>query len=349
MIRADYLLRRLFTSLVVIAGVLTLTFVITRILPSDPAQLIAGQRARPEQVAAIRSQLGLDRPLPEQFVRYLGGLARGDLGRSFATKRSVREDLGIFLPATLELVLCGFALALVIGIPAGILAGANERSAFDRVTGVAAILGAAAPVFALALLAKLKRSGCELILIGFESLEVASLRQMRKPWNAALGERTELVRRIHDAGIGIYATFVFGYDGDTAATFERTLEFAEASRFFTAAFNHLLPFPGTPLYARLAGEGRLIHDKWWLADGYSYGQLAFRPAAMSAEEMASRCRDARKRFASPRNLGRRGLASVRRSAPAMWPLFWVMNTRLGEEVDEKMNVPLAAHLDEWPK
>ena len=113
MIRADYLLRRLFTSLVVIAGVLTLTFVITRILPSDPAQLIAGQRARPEQVAAIRSQLGLDRPLPEQFVRYLGGLARGDLGRSFATKRSVRQDLGIFLPATLELVLCGFALALV--------------------------------------------------------------------------------------------------------------------------------------------------------------------------------------------------------------------------------------------
>jgi peptide/nickel transport system permease protein len=152
--RVDYLLRRLFTSLVVIAGVLTLTFVITRILPSDPAQLIAGQRARPEQVAAIRSQLGLDRPLPEQFVRYLGGLARGDLGRSFATKRSVREDLGIFLPATLELVLCGFALALVIGIPAGVLAGANERSAFDRASGVAAILGAAAPVFALALLAQ---------------------------------------------------------------------------------------------------------------------------------------------------------------------------------------------------
>ena len=154
MIRADYLLRRLFTSLFVIAGVLTLTFFITRILPSDPAQLIAGQRARPEQVAVIRSQLGLDRPLHEQFVRYLGSLARGDLGRSFATKRSVREDLGIFLPATLELVLCGFALALVVGIPAGILAGAHERSAFDRVTGVGAILGAAAPVFALALLAQ---------------------------------------------------------------------------------------------------------------------------------------------------------------------------------------------------
>jgi radical SAM superfamily enzyme YgiQ (UPF0313 family) len=200
-----------------------------------------------------------------------------------------------------------------------------------------------------ALLARLKRSGCELILIGFESLEDASLRQMRKPWNAVLGERTELVRRIHDAGIGIYATFVFGYDGDTAGTFERTLEFAEEARFFTAAFNHLLPFPGTPLYDRLAGEGRLLHDRWWLAEGYSYGQVAFRPAAMSAEELAARCCDARKRFAAPRNLGRRGLASLRRSAPREWPLFWAMNTRLGEEVDEKMNVPLAAHLDEWPK
>lgn len=154
MMRADYLLRRVATSLLVIAGVLTLTFFVTRILPSDPAHLIAGQRARPEQVAAVRSQLGLDRPLPEQFVRYLGDLARGDLGRSFATKRSVAEDLRIFLPATLELVLCGYALALLAGIPAGILAAARERGVFDRASGVAAVLGAAAPVFALALLAQ---------------------------------------------------------------------------------------------------------------------------------------------------------------------------------------------------
>jgi peptide/nickel transport system permease protein len=154
MMRADHLLRRVATSLLVIAGVLTLTFFVTRVLPSDPARLVAGQRARPEQVAAIRSQLGLDRPLPEQFARYLGHLAHGDLGRSLATKRSVAEDLRIFLPATLELVLCGYALALVVGIPAGILAAVRERGAFDRASGVAAVLGAAAPVFALALLAQ---------------------------------------------------------------------------------------------------------------------------------------------------------------------------------------------------
>ena len=154
MLRAGYLLRRIAAALVVIAGVLTLTFVITRVLPSDPARLVAGQRASPEQVALIRQELGLDRPLSVQFVHYLDNLAHGDLGTSLATGRSVRTDLGIFLPATLELVLCGMALALLIGIPAGVLAAARERGVFDRATGLAAILGAAAPVFALALLAQ---------------------------------------------------------------------------------------------------------------------------------------------------------------------------------------------------
>ena len=154
MIPADYLLRRLVTSLVVIAGVLTLTFAMTRLLPSDPAQLIAGQRARPEQLAAIRSQLGLDRPLPEQFVRYLGGLVHGDLGRSFATKRSVREDLGIFLRPRWSW--CSAVCAGAGRWHSGRHPGRRRRAeaAFDRFTGVAAVLGAAAPVFALALLAQ---------------------------------------------------------------------------------------------------------------------------------------------------------------------------------------------------
>ncbi len=152
MLRLDFLLRRLFTSLLVVAGVITLAFFVTRMLPSDPARTFAGMRARPEQVEIIRSRLGLDRPLPEQFLRYLSGLAQGDFGNSLVTKRSVSEDLGIFLPATLELILCGFGLALLIGIPAGLLAGASEQSAFDRLTGAAAVVATAAPVFALALL-----------------------------------------------------------------------------------------------------------------------------------------------------------------------------------------------------
>ena len=99
--RADYLLRRLLAAFFVIAGVVTLTFFVVRLVPSDPARLYAGQRARPEQIAAIRARFGLDRPLPEQYVRYLADLARGELGDSFKTKRSVREDLSIFLPCLL--------------------------------------------------------------------------------------------------------------------------------------------------------------------------------------------------------------------------------------------------------
>lgn len=152
--RGDYLLRRLVTSFIVITGVVTLTFFAVRLVPSDPARLYAGPRARPEQVEALRARLGLDRPLPEQYVRYVSGLLHGDFGDSFKTRRSVREDLGVFLPATLELVICAYALAVLVGIPAGVLAGAAKGGAFDRLTAAAAILGAAAPVFALALLAQ---------------------------------------------------------------------------------------------------------------------------------------------------------------------------------------------------
>ncbi|MGV8906884.1 MAG: B12-binding domain-containing radical SAM protein, partial [Acetobacterium sp.] len=131
------------------------------------------------------------------------------------------------------------------------------------------------------LLKAMKDSGCELILIGFESLEEESLKQMNKSWSQALGEYDELVNKIHDAGIGIYATFILGYDGDTSKTFENTLKFARKHNFYTAAFNHLLPFPGTKLYDRLRLENRLLYEQWWLKDDYNYGELAFKPKNMS--------------------------------------------------------------------
>lgn len=199
------------------------------------------------------------------------------------------------------------------------------------------------------LLKAMKKSGCELILIGFESLEEESLKQMNKGWNKAVGDRDDLVKRIHDAGIGIYATFVFGYDGDTEKTFETTIEFAKKHNFYTAAFNHLLPFPGTALYDRLKAQNRLLYDKWWLEEGYNYGELAFRPKNMSAEKVSQLCRSARKEFAKLPVVLKRGLSSMKRSSPLMWSLFWAMNLRLGEEIDEKMNVPIGGNLDEFPK
>jgi len=199
------------------------------------------------------------------------------------------------------------------------------------------------------LLHAMKKSGCEIILIGFESLNKANLQQMNKSFNYALGERDELVKRIHDAGIGIYATFVFGYDNDDERTIHDAVDFAKKHNFYTAAFNHLLPFPNTALYDRLKREGRLLYDKWWLADGYNYGEVAFEPRLLSAEKLSRLCRDARKEFSSPKTVLSRGFASLGRTSPLMWSLFWAMNLRLGEEIDQKMNVPIGENLDELPK
>lgn len=166
----------------------------------------------------------------------------------------------------------------------------NAKELFDKITPLKkkwAGQGTLSMARDPQLLKKMKKSGCDLILIGFESLEEKSLTQMNKSWNMAIGEQNELVKRIHDAGIGIYATFVFGYDGDREETFQKTLEFAEKNKFYTAAFNHLLPFPGTPLYRRLKEEGRLLYDKWWLSDDYNYGDLAFRPRNMSPEQLSN--------------------------------------------------------------
>ena len=199
------------------------------------------------------------------------------------------------------------------------------------------------------LLKAMKKSGCELILIGFESLNRENLKQMNKSFNFTLGERDELVKRIHDAGIGIYATFVFGYDQDEERTVHEAVAFSKKHRFYTAAFNHLLPFPNTRLYERLQEENRLLYDKWWLAEGYHYGELAFRPKLLPPEQLSELCRQARKEFSSPKTVWQRGIASLGRTSPLLWGLFWGMNLRLGEEIDQKMNVPIGENLDELPK
>src|SRR6476660_7419571 len=91
-----FLIRRALLLLFVVWGISLVTFVLARLVPSDPARLIAGPRAGPEAVAVVRHDYGLDRPVPEQYLRYVGGLLRGDLGRSFSSKRPVADDLRAF-------------------------------------------------------------------------------------------------------------------------------------------------------------------------------------------------------------------------------------------------------------
>ena len=143
------------TSLLVILGVVTITFVISRLVPSDPAQLYAGARARPEQVEQVRQDLNLDAPVLSQYVSYLGDLVQGDLGVSFATRRPIAHDLRRFLPATLELAFAATVLSMVVGIPAGVIAAARQSRMSDTSIRLLAVTGVSMPVFWGALLLQL--------------------------------------------------------------------------------------------------------------------------------------------------------------------------------------------------
>lgn len=128
-------------------GLLALIFVISRVMPGDPVRLALGPEATAEQIETYRRQLGLDRPLPAQFLHYLGGLARGDFGESIRTYRNVRLDVLDFLPATVELVLAALALAVLIGVPLGVLAAVYHNTWVDNLTRLFAVPGVAMPRF----------------------------------------------------------------------------------------------------------------------------------------------------------------------------------------------------------
>ncbi|NOT29728.1 MAG: B12-binding domain-containing radical SAM protein [Planctomycetes bacterium] len=158
-----------------------------------------------------------------------------------------------------------------------------------------------------ALLDRMQAAGCRLVIIGFESLNPESLEQMGKGWNQVSGSYQRVVRALHGRGIGIYGTFVFGYDADTRDSMARTLDFALESRLEIANFNPLTPTPCSALYDRLLGEGRLLSPQWWLDPGYRYGDAIFAPRGMRADELVDGVFEARKRFYSWRSIGLRVL------------------------------------------
>ena len=145
--------RRLALMVLVLAGVTALTFLIAHAIPGDPARLLAGQRASDEVVAQIRRTHGLDQPLPVQYVRYMAGLLKGDLGRSIRTGRPVAEDLARFFPATLELVGAAMVLAVAIGIPLGVASAARHNSWIDHLTRSVSVAGVSMPLFWLGIMA----------------------------------------------------------------------------------------------------------------------------------------------------------------------------------------------------
>jgi radical SAM superfamily enzyme YgiQ (UPF0313 family) len=186
----------------------------------------------------------------------------------------------------------------------------------------------------------LVRSGCQGVLIGFESLNPANLAAMNKTFNTARGGFSKALENLRRHRVRVYGTFVFGYDSDTPASFAETVDFAEENAFYIAAFNHLTPFPGTPLYRRLASENRLLYDAWWLDDRYSYNRIPFLPSGMSGEELQRGCLAARRRFYSWKSIVRRGFDAVNRASGFMWRNFFLINAMHRGDVSLRDYYPL---------
>jgi radical SAM superfamily enzyme YgiQ (UPF0313 family) len=138
----------------------------------------------------------------------------------------------------------------------------------------------------------------------------------------------------------VYATFVFGYDGDTADSFEATVKFARESGFYIAAFNHLTPFPGTPLYTRLQGEKRLLYENWWLDSRYRYNRIPFSPKNMSPEELQRGCIGARRAFYSWASILQRAFDPSNMADRFMWWNFHVINAMHRADVSQRDQYPL---------
>jgi ABC-type dipeptide/oligopeptide/nickel transport system permease component len=145
-------LRRFVTVIPTLIGVIIVTFLLTRVLPGDPAVYFAGPAATPESIADIRKSLGLDQPLPVQFLHYVDDLAHGNLGNSLATGQPVVTEIVSRLPASAELTLFGLIISVLIAIPLGILAAVKQGSWIDHTCRVVATAGVSLPVFFTGLL-----------------------------------------------------------------------------------------------------------------------------------------------------------------------------------------------------
>lgn len=164
--KLEFVIRRLVGAAFVLVGVSIITFMLARVVPSNAAALYIGPRARPEEIARVEELLGLNEPLPVQYAVYMRDLLHGDLGTSIGTKRPVLQELTERLPATLELLFTGMALAIVAGIPLGVISAYHQGRASDILVRVMSIIGVSVPAFALGLL---------LQFIFFRSLDVLPL------------------------------------------------------------------------------------------------------------------------------------------------------------------------------
>ncbi|MBI1299396.1 radical SAM protein [bacterium] len=192
----------------------------------------------------------------------------------------------------------------------------------------------------------LRRSGCTTAVVGFESLNEDNLRHMKKHWNVKHQDYATSVRILQDHGVMIYGSFVFGYDGDSVESFQRTLDFTVQNKFYTANFNPLTPMPGAALYDRLATEERLLYERWWLDPRFRYGEAVFRPRGMTPNELTAGCHRIRKAFHSTGAILHRA-AELRTNArdPYRLGLHLASNFVSKWMIDKKQGRPLGTEGD----
>src|SRR5438477_9692362 len=149
------ILRRLLMMIPLAIGMTLIAFVVSHSVPADPVAAHLGQRAMEDKiiVAAFRQQWGLDKPLPEQYLTYLGNLVRGDLGASIRTHMPVAEDLGRYLPASAELAIVATLVGVLLGLPFGVISAVRRNQWVDHVVRGVSLLGVSSPVFWLGLIA----------------------------------------------------------------------------------------------------------------------------------------------------------------------------------------------------
>lgn len=187
----------------------------------------------------------------------------------------------------------------------------------------------------------LKASGCQGLLVGFESLEPTVLGSMGKSFNVAKGGYGPAIAQFRKHGIRLYGTFIIGYDGDSEATVHRALNFALEQQFFLAAFNHLTPFPNTPLYHQLEEEKRLTYGRWWLSETYRYGEIPFDPIGLDRKTIQHLCHWARGQFYGLSGLLKRAQAvSWNLRSPFMTWQFFAINHLMGRDVSARDGLPL---------
>lgn len=147
-----YILKRLLNLIPVLLGITLLVFAFLHLIPGDPAVVLLGDRASPDQVEALRERMGLNEPLPLQYLSFLWNIIRFDFGRSIFTGFPILEEIKIRWPATFELSVAAMLIALILGIPAGVIAAVRKNSVLDNLTMSGSLIGVSMPVYWLGLL-----------------------------------------------------------------------------------------------------------------------------------------------------------------------------------------------------